>query len=383
MCFNPILIRNPSYGRLHTYIDKRLSNGKHVRIPFMPTQYDYFHDCSSMYIQVPCGRCSQCLQAKQNSFIQRCQMELLGSHLFYITLTYNTESLPFLTTSKGETFFYPDSDDVVKMFKRIRFYDKVGRPFRYAAFSEYGGLKHRPHWHIMLFVDKYDTDTYTDIINMEHKLWYLFFEEWKRNYGTDKFPIWKPLFTYRCRGKKRNYDCHYVNPKTTDKGESDVAFYVSKYLTKFDKWLSFRLMKLNENYNNGMDAKHNEYYQIRNKIRSKCLLSKHFGLTSEKAINHVRKGIEFAIKHCLPSPIFINPVDGRHFPLGRYLKVRTMTLDDAIEFYWNFSNPFNSQDTITPVFTASDYHNQRFKVDKWTHIQKQISERNEDIYDFL
>lgn len=62
------------------------------------------------------------------------------------------------------------------------------------------------------------------------------FSEWRRNYGSNRVPIWKPLFTYHQKyrhGKLyRNFDLHYVVPHSTEHGSDDVAFYCSKYLLK-------------------------------------------------------------------------------------------------------------------------------------------------------
>lgn len=125
MCVSPVRIKNPNY---HIY-----NAG---------TKYK---DTECAYINVPCGVCCECVAVRQMSYIQRLQMEELKNHLFFCTLTYNTESLPLHRCSNGHVIRYADVSDVQKMFKRLRKSNAFGRPFRYFAVSELGTKKGRPH----------------------------------------------------------------------------------------------------------------------------------------------------------------------------------------------------------------------------------------------
>ena len=75
MCIRPILIENPYYGLKNVGLNR-------------------FHDCTSRFIKVPCNNCPSCIALRQNYFIQRTQMESLDNHLFMLTLTYKTSSIP-------------------------------------------------------------------------------------------------------------------------------------------------------------------------------------------------------------------------------------------------------------------------------------------------
>lgn len=125
MCISPNRIPNPNY---HIY-----NAG---------TKYK---DTESSHINVPCGVCPECVAVRQMSYIQRLQMEELTNHLFFCTLTYNDEMLPYVGCSNGYVIRYADVGDVQKMIKRLRKSNAFGRPFRYFGVSELGSKKGRPH----------------------------------------------------------------------------------------------------------------------------------------------------------------------------------------------------------------------------------------------
>lgn len=126
MCISPIRIRNPNAGM------------KGLKSTLMK-------DTESAFINVPCGHCKQCIANRQMDFVQRVLMESLTNHLFYCTLTYNNDSLPYLSTSTGYDIRFADVSDVQKMMKRLRKSNVFGRPFRYFGVSELGSKRGRPH----------------------------------------------------------------------------------------------------------------------------------------------------------------------------------------------------------------------------------------------
>ena len=362
MCLFPRLIPNPLYKQDYFGIGK-------YRKPINPL-LKLIKNYTDAYIYVPCGRCGECLMAKQNSFIQRIIMQCETSYMFFITLTYNNESLPQVVDSKGNKYDYPDSRDVQNMFKRIRFHNMIPRPFSYAAFSEYGGRNHRPHWHIMLFLDKSEEDYYTDVINLQSYLYDLFFKEWKRNYGSDKKPDYRPLFTFARRGPYSNYDCHYVNPSLTDNQELDVAFYVSKYLLKISAYEIDLMIKLRDS------LEYKEYRDIRSMVRCKTLISKGLGLT-DYSRKYIRYCIDDSLRRELNNPEFINPVSGAHYPLSKYFKDNLLTLQDKVAFAQN-GEVYQGSKTW-----SIDYEkNVQYKHDRFKKRKKLIASRDSDFHDF-
>lgn len=124
MCISSIRIRNPNFG---------INNAG--------TKYK---DTVSAFINVPCGHCSECVSVRQMGYVQRLQLESVKNHMFFCTLTYNNESMPYLSVN-GRNIRYADVSDVQKMIKRLRKSNVFGRPFRYFGVSELGSLKGRPH----------------------------------------------------------------------------------------------------------------------------------------------------------------------------------------------------------------------------------------------
>lgn len=315
MCLHPVLIPNPNFGKSYPKGDVR-----------------NVYDCTSQYIYVPCGYCPQCIAVKQMYIVQRVQMESLENHLFFATLTYNQESLPRIDTSTGFSIPYADISDIQNCFKRLRKADPLGRPFRYFAVTERGSTFGRPHAHILFFVPKDERDTTLDCLNLEHRLFHALLQEWRRNYGSTRSPVYRPLCTYYRKfigGKlSATYDCHYALPSATDAGLSSVAFYVCKYMLK----PSTKEIRLQQALRLNLSV--DEYEAIWKIVRSRYLASKHFGL-NDSAVIHLRKSVSFSLAHGFEYPCFINPDSGQTFPLSRYYRSKgdIYHFSDALRFY--------------------------------------------------
>lgn len=122
---------------------------------------------------VPCGQCYQCRDAKMSAFLVRAYYEHKDSaYSFFDTLTYNDACLPHY----GQ---YPlfCRKDVQKFLKRLRIacqrwiLEKYGltckSPFKFLVTAEYGGLKGRPHYHILFHVKcaNLDVHSFKQLIN--------------------------------------------------------------------------------------------------------------------------------------------------------------------------------------------------------------------------
>lgn len=317
MCDSPNLIKNPFYG-----LEK-------VGINFL-------RDTTSAYIPVPCGHCSTCISLRQSYFVQRCQCEQFDNYLFMGSLSYQQSMIPIIEVN-GRKLKYPDWSHVQKMIKRIRQnYDLL--PFRIYFISEYGSEKHRPHFHFILSYPKTQKDERLQIyeaMNLEKKFFNLFLKEWRVNVGSRRNPIYKPLCRYVVKNGRSTYDLHYINPSLTEKGEADVAFYVTKYILKSNKWLD-RLksaLKLN--------LSPEEFEKVWKLLKPKCCPSKGWGNPdSEKTKLHIRKGIELAKESQSEFPFFINPVSGQTFPLSPFYQKRFYTLQDKFYFFYNSDSSY-------------------------------------------
>lgn len=296
MCLCPVLIPNPHRG---------------VRIDVKNPYYDN----KSLYIKIPCGHCVECTKKKQMYLVQRCQLESMDNYIYMLTLTYNQEHLPEIyidshkSTSGEIKLNFADSKHIQDMFKRLR---KIpGFPVKkYIAVSEFGGKLHRPHWHLLLFVPKFDSDDEYEPLRIESYLYDLFKTEWRINVGSTRNPVYEPLFTFQ-RGLdgRHNYDLHYVDPRKTSEGESDVAFYTTKYVLKYDDYVN-NIKKLL--YNVCPDF---VFQKIFNIFRPKLLISKHFGL-SDSAKDYIQLCLR---RFSDLQPTFRNPIDGKLFPMSPYL----------------------------------------------------------------
>lgn len=313
MCISPIRIRNPNYGNKSKLISK-------------------LADTSSLFINVPCGHCSECIAVRQMSIIQRVQMEELENHIFFCTLTYNDDAMPVISTSTGYDIRYADISDVQKMIKRLRKSNSFGRKFRYFGVSELGHERGRPHFHLLFFLPKLDSDTFNDCLNLESVLFDAVKFEWRRNLGSTRKPIWQPCFTYVSRIRngrvKSTFDLHYVNPRSSDGGSADVGFYVTKYMLK----PSDRANRLQSALRLNLDP--DEYDRIWSIVKCKWFSSLKFGYNDSALVrDYIRKCV-IDSRFYDDSPKFYNPVDGSSFPLSRYYLNRSdfYSVDDALFF---------------------------------------------------
>lgn len=297
MCLSPVRISNPNFGNKTPLIQQTT-------------------DTISRYINVPCNVCSECVMARQAQIVQRAKVLCLDHYMFMCTLTYNRESLPVYTCSNGKKIPYADISDVQKMFKRIRYYNLFPRKCLYYFVSERGKENGRPHFHGLIFIPKFPTDDKLYPAQLETSLRKVIFSEWKRNYGSDRKPIWKPLFTYRTKNVGgviyRNFDFHYCVNHSTEHGTDDVAFYVTKYILK----LSDKERRLQQALRLNFDA--DEYENIWSVVRSRSFCSKGFGASTELEKSYIRNCLELTKDNLDGLRIFNS--DGTGSPLPRYYR---------------------------------------------------------------
>lgn len=273
--------------------------------------------------------------ARQAQIVQRCRVLCLDHYLFMCTLTYNRESLPVYTCSNGRKISYADTSDVQKMFKRIRYYNLFPRKFLYYFVSERGKEYGRPHFHGLIFIPKYPDDDKLLPAQFETSIRKTLFSEWKRNYGSDRKPVWKPLFTYRTKNVGgiiyRNFDLHYCVNHSTEKGTDDVAFYVTKYILKpSDKenrlQQALRLNLVSFDKDTG-EADYSEYESVWQIVRSRSFCSKGFGASTDLEKSFIRSCLE-KTKDSPDGLCIFNP-DGSGSPVPRYYR-RFVSPDVAI-----------------------------------------------------
>lgn len=286
MCLSPIIIKNPYY---------KIGN----------VGLNSFHDTVNSHIQVPCGQCPQCIAMRQSFFLQRVQMESLRSWLFMFTLTYNDESLVYANAG-DYNIAIPYLPDIQNMFKRLR---RAGYNFRVTYTTEYGKKHYRPHFHGIFALDK----SLGDSRFLEKKFYKLFFNEWRRNYSDDSFnPDWRPLFTPVFRkGRCTTFDFHWIEPVMDH--DNDCAFYVSKYITKYDKRTHNLLKKILLDCSL-VDGETSFLYKS---IKPKCNTSKDFGYWNDPQIfAYINRCA--ARKTLFRYPQYYDIYSGKQMPMSPY-----------------------------------------------------------------
>lgn len=111
--------------------------------------YDDLGETIPIYIQVPCGKCTECIESRRSQMVRRmfCEYASTREIPIFLTLTYDDNHLP----ADGVCV-----RDVQLFYKRLRrnIERKFGfnkDVFRHITFSEYGSLRGRPHYHAVLF----------------------------------------------------------------------------------------------------------------------------------------------------------------------------------------------------------------------------------------
>ena len=322
MCISPVSIENPHYRSTNSVISS-------------------YYDVDSRYILVPCGKCSECRHLRQSYWLQRVQLQSLTHYVFMGTLTYCNEMLPRIDVD-GSTFYYADMRDFRLMIKRLRRRNFLPPGTKYLVVSEYGGRNHRPHFHFLLFLPKktfkiqYYDNSIRDFIfslsdiyslnNLENILFKTILSNWcRRVSGSRKYSDMVPLCHYVRRGRFSNYDFHFVGPRMSGK-QSDVSFYVTKYLLSYDKWFRKLLYDIFNKYD--VETAHQLYL----KLRPRVLSSRDLGV-SDVARDYVLSHLLNKAENSLSDMSFVDVETGKTMPLSPYLRKKFVSGDVSIDFY--------------------------------------------------
>ena len=228
MCLNPIKITNPK---------KDISFNGHL-----------------FNMEVPCGHCSECLEAQKNDWYFRTYYQAQstfdrGGYILFDTLTYDNEHLPHINDFLNEEYQLPYADNVSCFnCEHYRlFMVRLRRALEYRGFSPKDNLKyfltseygdddrytHRPHYHVLFFV----TDPSLDPIQLSQMI----DECWQQG-RTDGVPYKGSSYVFRKRVFGYKYNCDRLHLQM-------VCNYVAKYVAKdsaFSKTVLNRLDRVFE-----------------------------------------------------------------------------------------------------------------------------------------
>lgn len=341
-CSCPNSIPNPNYG------NKALKGIKNT---------------TSRMLRIPCGVCDECVRNKQMGIVQRFIMETRKNHVYMASLTYNNKMLPKYVVDDFR-IPYADYTDLNSVIRKLRRDQLFPRPFRYLAVSELGNLHGRPHFHVLFLLPKFKSDDFNTCLSMERQMFDVLKDNWCRNIGGRKFPIWEPLHTYKRvvtrQGIKSNYDLHYVNPRFSANGEEDVAWYVMKYLLKPQE----RAKKLQQKLKLNLDP--DKYLMCWKIIRPRMFKSLDFGLARESDIsNYLRLNVE-KMKRLVPYPAFVSPIDGKVYPLARFYKSKSSIYPMELADWFLLEYPVD--DVEHNDKTLSEYFRDKERMDKIKNI---------------
>ena len=175
--------------------------------------------------------------------------------------------------------------------------------------------------------------------SFERYLSEILLDEWCINVGSTRCPDYQPLCNFKQNGNFRNFDCQFVDTIYND--VSNVSFYVSKYVCKFDKYVDSILKKLRYECND-------EEYEIFKKwFKPKMIYSKGFGnVLSNKVIDKIYSDISFSLDNKSPYPLYFDEISGNSFPLSPYYRKRFVDVDTAIEFLKNSTDSLSDYSRV-------------------------------------
>ena len=395
MCLHPIQIKNPNHP----------GPGLRRRHLFFFDKLEARVDTISSYIMVPCGKCHECVMQKQGGFVQRVRLMAENHDVYMLTMTYSEEAVSHIDIN-GYDYKYANVRDVQNFFKMIRKYNVFGCDFKFMVFSEYGGKRHRPHWHALIFLPRsVQNDKRHQIqislyaASMEKKLW----SYWRRNLGSTRNPKWQQLCKYivyfdRTGKVRKTFDFHavvsYEEKGKVDNGYAAVSTYVTKYLFKLDKWIlrckaaieaslispyridpvgvPDRVYKKYQKKREEAEKTAKAYWDF---LRPRMLISKHLG-DDRVYYPLVYKGIKLSCQTGNCPWFWIDPDTGKRRVLSRYLVSKFVTFEDQRLRKAN-SDEFFENERMYEFISQQE-------IDKIKAREKLIAGRNEDILeDFI
>jgi len=101
---------------------------------------------TTQWMALPCGKCPNCMKRRTSGWSFRLVKEGERSETaLFVTLTYDTKHVPI--TNNG--FKSLDKSALQLFMKRLR--KLSNKKLKYYAIGEYGGKRHRPHYHLIIF----------------------------------------------------------------------------------------------------------------------------------------------------------------------------------------------------------------------------------------
>ena len=278
--------------------------------------------------QVPCGKCAMCKQKQILGDISRYDAELTHSNGYFVTLTYNNENLPSDGVSKERMKkFTKDMTnalnayirDFLKLSERQFRKLSLDKPtFKHVAIGEYGGRYHRPHYHLLVFLDFKElrgTDFQkrfndVDFLNMVRKCW---------TEGHFK--------AIRISDKQHHYIAKYHGNSFLSKNIVRLTIDTPIYLTQK------QLADMLESDGTTIQVGHNVQVDLSVLEQSGYILQNDgFRISSNGIGISILDDSKF-IERCKKGMFFIN-VDERKRPIPRYIRDKLFAMYPNLKHLW-------------------------------------------------
>lgn len=132
-------------------------------------------------IEVACGKCHACRINRADMWGVRASHELETSKVggIFATLTYNNENIPENYSLKKEHI------EIYIKRLRQRIFRRKGEKIKYLLAGEYGDLRKRPHYHLIIF--NIDFENNLDKIDVEDCWDYGYVDQQRAEYGNSKY----------------------------------------------------------------------------------------------------------------------------------------------------------------------------------------------------
>ena len=191
--------------------------------------------CKGSYY--PCGKCPSCIERKRNAWSIRAQYHADSAYSTYFgLLTYDDEHLHHYCDKETGEYYGASLDvkDVQKCFKRFR-KNHGYLNISYMVAGEYSPLKQRPHWHLLMFVNKHGLDNdyqiraarQRDNMRWQSKLKYF------RHYHRQlcRYALWKVSPQYMTHNYLlQSWKLGFAPLQLPNHGVSRCVHYATKYM---------------------------------------------------------------------------------------------------------------------------------------------------------
>lgn len=190
------------------------------------------------YVLVPCGRCVDCLKRRQQDWSIRIQKETddclsKGGSSYFISMTYDDEHLVY-TESDIPSLYPPDLQSFIKRLRRVLDYDLKVK-LRFFGCGEYGDDFDRPHYHVVVWLDKYLSSEelrpyvvkcWNNGIVLGVKPMNVYYSEYVGKYSTKRFGIdYTGVIPPFARMSLRPAVGSCFVDSSTEEGKSNIEFY--------------------------------------------------------------------------------------------------------------------------------------------------------------